>query len=78
MLDQVKAVGTFTFAKDDVSGLEMRAHRAICEQSDVMLAYADKKRMCSDIGLKFRTVGRYHKVVALILPARISHINFLL
>jgi hypothetical protein len=43
--NEIKAVGNFTFPKDDFSHVEMRTHRAVGEQSNMPVTHANKKRV---------------------------------
>ena len=50
-LNQIKTVSRFALSKKNLIALEMDAHRAIGEQSDVMLVQPDQKRVRRDIRL---------------------------
>ena len=59
MNNEIEAVGGLTFAKDNAAGVEMGAHRAIGEQSNMSVAHADEKRVRGDLFFKFLAALAY-------------------
>jgi hypothetical protein len=57
MNNEIEAVGSLTFAKDNAAGMEMGAHRTVGEQSNMPIAHADKKRVCGDLFFKLSAFG---------------------